>query len=106
MVVAAGEACINGLAFTGFSRMKALATGWQDPTQASRPFDSSRNGFVLGEGAGALIFEELNHAKSRGAHIYAEILGYGISSANTHTLCPLFSYNLYRRCLSCLVPTG
>jgi 3-oxoacyl-[acyl-carrier-protein] synthase II len=80
MVIAAGEACINALAFTGFSRMKALATGWEDPVLASRPFDTLRNGFVLGEGAGAIILEDREHAQARSARIYAEILGYGISS--------------------------
>ena len=74
------EACVNELGIGGFNAMMALSTRNDDPKTASRPFDSDRDGFVLGEGAGALVIEELEHAKKRGAKIYAEITGVGLSA--------------------------
>jgi 3-oxoacyl-[acyl-carrier-protein] synthase II len=74
------EACISPLAVGGFCSMKAMTTRNDEPTKASRPFDKERDGFVLGEGAGILIFEEYEHAKARGAKIYAEVYGYGQSA--------------------------
>jgi 3-oxoacyl-[acyl-carrier-protein] synthase II len=74
------EACISPLAVGGFCSMKAMTTRNDDPAKASRPFDRERDGFVLGEGAGILIFEEYEHAKARGAKIYAEVYGYGQSA--------------------------
>lgn len=80
VVIAGGaEAPILPIIFAGFAAMRALANH-PDPTQASRPFDKDRNGFVISEGAGALILEELEHARARGARIYAEALGYGSSN--------------------------
>ncbi len=83
------EAAIVPLAMAGFSKLQTLATSFNDdPTKASRPFDKNREGFVLGEGAAVLILEELEHAKARGAKIYGEIRGYGITCDAYHTTSP------------------
>jgi 3-oxoacyl-[acyl-carrier-protein] synthase II len=79
MITGGSEACISPLAVGGFCSMKAMSTRNDEPTKASRPFDKERDGFVLGEGSGVLIFEEFEHAQARGAKIYAEVLGYGQS---------------------------
>ncbi len=80
VVTGGSEACISPLAVGGFCSMKAMTTRNDDPTRASRPFDKERDGFVLGEGAGILIFEDYEHAKARGAKIYCEVYGYGQSA--------------------------
>jgi 3-oxoacyl-[acyl-carrier-protein] synthase II len=80
VVTGGSEACISPLAVGGFCSMKAMSTRNDDPTKASRPFDRERDGFVLGEGAGILIFEDYEHAKARGAKIYCEVYGYGQSA--------------------------
>lgn len=80
MITGGSEACISPLAVGGFCSMKAMSTRNDEPTKASRPFDKERDGFVLGEGAGILIFEEYEHAKARGAKIYCEVYGYGQSA--------------------------
>ncbi len=85
MVTGGSEATITDVAMGGFDSMKALSTRNDDPTKASRPFDRERDGFVMGEGGGILIFEELEFARRRGARIYAEVLGYG-QSADAHHL--------------------
>lgn len=89
MVVTGGtEAAITPLALAGFNSMKALSTNNDNPQGASRPFDKNRDGFVMGEGSGILILEELEHAKNRGATIYAEVCGYGATSDAFHITQP------------------
>lgn len=82
------EAALTPLGVAAFASMKALSTRNDDPERASRPFDKDRDGFVMGEGAGILILEELEHAKRRGARIYAELVGYGVSSDAYHITQP------------------
>jgi 3-oxoacyl-[acyl-carrier-protein] synthase II len=88
IVTGGSEACVNEAAIGGFNAMKALSERNDDPATASRPFDLDRDGFVLGEGAGALILEEYEHAKARGAKIYAEIVGCGLSADAYHMTAP------------------
>ncbi len=84
MIAGGAEASITPMGIGGFAAMRALSTRNDDPTHACRPFDKDRDGFVVGEGAGILILEELGHAKARGAKILAEIIGYGMSSDAYH----------------------
>lgn len=89
MVVSGGtEAVVCGLGVAGFSSMKALSTRNDNPAEASRPFDKDRDGFVMSEGSGMLVLEEFEHAKARGAKIYAEVCGYGLSSDAYHIAAP------------------
>ena len=88
MVTGGSEAAVNEPSVGGFNSMQALSTRNDDPTHASRPFDKDRDGFVIGEGAGALILEEYEHAKARGAKIYCEILGGGASADAYHFTAP------------------
>ena len=88
MVAGGSEAPITALAFSGFCNMKAMSTRNDDPKTASRPFDKDRDGFVMGEGAGILILEELEHALNRNAKIYAEVVGYGATADAYHMTTP------------------
>ena len=88
MITGGSEACITPLALGGFTSMRSLSTRNDAPEKASRPFDSQRDGFVISEGGGIIILEELTHALERGAHIYAEIIGYGMSSDAYHFTAP------------------
>ena len=90
VIIAGGcEAVVSPVAFAGFCNMKAMSTRNDDPAHASRPFDAERDGFVLGEGAGFVVLEELEHAKARGAKIYAELAGYGATDDAYHITSPV-----------------
>lgn len=102
-VTGGSEAAVIMAGMAGFNAMHALSTRNDDPKTASRPFDKDRDGFVLGEGAGALILEEYEHAKARGAHMYAEVIGGGLSADAYHITAPhpegLGAKNVMKNCL-------
>jgi len=88
MVTGGADACLTPYVFAGFDVLRAMSTRNDDPNRASRPFDRERDGFVMGEGAGVLVFEELDHAKKRGAHIYGEVVGFGMTADAYHLTDP------------------
>lgn len=88
MVAGGAEAAVTTLGVAGFAASKALSFRNDEPTKASRPFDKDRDGFVLGEGAGVVVLEELDHARRRGARMYAEVIGYGMNSDAYHITAP------------------
>jgi 3-oxoacyl-[acyl-carrier-protein] synthase II len=98
-ITGGSESVICPLAVGGFHAMKALSTRNDQPEKASRPFDRDRDGFIISEGAGVLILEELEHAKARGAKIYAEVAGYGLSSDGYHMAAPPEDGNGASRCM-------
>lgn len=99
MITGGVEAVVTGSCVAGFNAMKALSTRNDDPQKASRPFDRDRDGFVVGEGSGILIIEELEHARDRGAKIYAEIVGYGMTGDGYHMTSPPPDGNGAVRCM-------
>jgi 3-oxoacyl-[acyl-carrier-protein] synthase II len=88
MIAGGTEAAITELTVASFTKMRVLSKNNDSPTLASRPFDLHRDGFVIGEGAGIVILEEYEHARNRGAHIYAELVGYGVSADAHHITRP------------------
>lgn len=102
-VAGGSEAAINPTGVGGFNAMHAISTRNDDPTTASRPFDKDRDGFVMGEGGGAMIFEELEHALARGAKIYAEVAGAGLSGDAYHMTSPHPEGDGARRCMQAAI---
>ncbi len=107
MVAGGAEAACNPLGLTGFARAKAVTTSFNDnPEAGSRPWDKDRSGFVMGEGSGIVVLEEYEHAKARGAKIYAEVVGYGMSGDGYHITAPASDGNGARRAMEAALKWG